>query len=190
MVGQGYDGAAAMSGDRNGVQWHIMNECLSAVYVYCAAHSLNLCLTKAAEVPEIRAAVTLMHEIAIFFTDSNKRLLNLQNCIDNLCSESCRTRLKKHCTTRWVEKQDALLVFQELYPAILASPESLSSWSGESGNKAVIYTKSLDGAFLVALEILHSVLEVKIKIVCYINVHVFYFLTFRCCLLKCLPPFK
>ena len=190
MVGQGYDGAAAMSGDMNGVQRHIMNKCPSAVYVHCAAHSLNLCLTKAAEVPEIRAAVTLMHEIAIFFTDSNKRLLNLQNCIDNLCPESCRTRLKKHCATRWVEKQDAVLVFEELYPAILASLESLSSWSGESGNKAVIYTKSLDGAFLVALEILHSVLEVKIKIVCYINVYVFYFLTFRCCLLKCLPPFK
>ena len=162
MVGQGYDGAAAMSGERNGVQRHIMEKCPSAVYVHCASHSLNLCLAKAAEVPEIRAAVTLMHEIAVFYTDSNKRLLNLQECIDNQCPDSSRTRLKKHCTTRWVEKQDAVLVFKELYPAILASLDCICSWPGESGNKAVVYTKSLDGGFLVALEILHPVLEVKI----------------------------
>ena len=66
MVGQGYDGAAAMSGERNGVQRHITEKCPSAVYVHCASHSLNLCLSKAAEVPEIRVAVTLMHEIAVF----------------------------------------------------------------------------------------------------------------------------
>jgi hypothetical protein len=30
MVGQGYDGAAAMSGEKNGVQKHIMEKCPSA----------------------------------------------------------------------------------------------------------------------------------------------------------------
>ena len=42
MVGQGYDGAAAMSGHMNGVQKHIREQCPSAVYVHCASHSLNL----------------------------------------------------------------------------------------------------------------------------------------------------
>ena len=42
MVGQGYDGAAAMSGHINGVQKHIREQCPSAVYVHCASHSLNL----------------------------------------------------------------------------------------------------------------------------------------------------
>jgi Domain of unknown function (DUF4371) len=159
MVGQGYDGAAAMSGQHNGVQKFVSADCPSAVYVHCAAHSLNLCLSKAAEVPEIRAAVTIMHEIAIFYTDSNKRLVNLQENIDAKCPESNRTRLKKHCTTRWVEKQDAVHVFRELFPAIVSSLECISSWSGDSGNKAAIYARALDGSFLVAMEILNVVLE-------------------------------
>jgi len=75
MVGQGYDAAAAMSGDKNGVQKHIAAKCPSALYVHCATHSLNLCLTKAADVPEIRAAVTPMNSVAVFYQDSNKRLL-------------------------------------------------------------------------------------------------------------------
>ena len=53
MVGQGYDGAAAMSGIKNDVQKHVRDVCSSAVYTHCAAHSLNLCLLKAAEIPEI-----------------------------------------------------------------------------------------------------------------------------------------
>ena len=73
MVGQGYDGAAAMSGIKNGVQKHVRDVCSSAVYTHCAAHSLNLCLLKAAEIPEIQKAVTLMYDIAAFFKDSSKR---------------------------------------------------------------------------------------------------------------------
>ena len=53
LVGQGYDGAAVMSGDKNGVQKHIAYKCSTAAYVHCAAHSLNLCLVKAAEVQQI-----------------------------------------------------------------------------------------------------------------------------------------
>ena len=42
MRGQGYDGAAAMSGRLNGAQVHIREVIPTALDVYCAAHSLNL----------------------------------------------------------------------------------------------------------------------------------------------------
>ena len=42
MVGQGYDGAAAMSGDKNGVHKHVMDVCPSAAYTHCVSHFLNL----------------------------------------------------------------------------------------------------------------------------------------------------
>jgi hypothetical protein len=64
------------------------------MYVHCAAHSLNLCLTKAAEVPESRAAVTLLQDIAGFYLDSNKRLLDLQSCVDEKCPDVNRSKLK------------------------------------------------------------------------------------------------
>ena len=43
-IGQAYDGAANMSGIRNGVQALVKNESNRALYVHCLAHSLNLCL--------------------------------------------------------------------------------------------------------------------------------------------------
>jgi len=161
LIGQGYDGAAAMSGQQNGVQKHVRDQCPAAIYVHCSSHALNLCLAKASDNREIRAAITTMHDLAVFYSDSNKRLLNLQQNIEQKCPESSRTRLKKHCTTRWVEKQDAVLVFRELYPAVVASLDDIAVWPGDSGSKAVSYMRSMDSGFLVAVEILHTVLEVR-----------------------------
>ena len=67
MVGQGYDGASAMSGIRNGVQKHFKEQCPCAVYIHCASHSLNLCLMKACQVPQAKASATLMNNISVFY---------------------------------------------------------------------------------------------------------------------------
>lgn len=45
LCGQGYDGAAAMSGHLNGVQAKIREEYPRALYVHCSPHSLNLALS-------------------------------------------------------------------------------------------------------------------------------------------------
>jgi len=44
--GQGYDGAAAMSGRYKGVQAHIKHFYPFAIYVHCSAHLLNLVVSK------------------------------------------------------------------------------------------------------------------------------------------------
>jgi hypothetical protein len=44
LCGQGYDGAANMSGIYNGVQEKISKKVENAPYVHCAAHNLNLIL--------------------------------------------------------------------------------------------------------------------------------------------------
>ena len=126
MVGQGYDGAAAMSGRDKGVQQYISSEVPTASYSHCMSHALNLCLIKATEVKELQAAVAGMKSTTNFFSDSNKRLLKLQASITEKCPESSRTRLKKRCETRWVENQGATHVFKELMPAITDALESLT----------------------------------------------------------------
>ena len=45
MHGQGYDGATAMSGRLNGTQAYIREIIPTALYVHCAAHSLNLAVS-------------------------------------------------------------------------------------------------------------------------------------------------
>ena len=67
MVGQGYEGAAAMSGEHNGVQRHIHEKCPAASHGHCASHALNLCLVKAAKGKEIQVAVATMKAIITFF---------------------------------------------------------------------------------------------------------------------------
>ncbi|XP_068227397.1 zinc finger MYM-type protein 1-like [Palaemon carinicauda] len=49
MRGQGYDGAANMSGICNGLQARVQRQNPKAVYVHCHAHSLNLVLVESAK---------------------------------------------------------------------------------------------------------------------------------------------
>ena len=107
-----YNGAAVMSGKNNGVQKHTRDTINIAAHVHCSSHVLNLCLAKAAPVPPIRSAVSALHEVAVFFPDSNKRLYDLQQCIRWECPEASYTRLKKHRDTGWVEKQAATLIMR------------------------------------------------------------------------------
>ena len=53
LRGQGYDGAAAMSGEFRGVQRVIKEKCHKAIYTHCFLHCLNLCLTDASKVQNI-----------------------------------------------------------------------------------------------------------------------------------------
>jgi len=190
LVGQSYDWAAAMSGGQNGVQKHIRDTFSAAVYVHCAAHCLNLCLMKAAQVPEIRVAVTLLQDIAVFFSESNKRLLDLQLCIREKFPEANQTRLKKYCTTRWVEKQEAVMTFEALFSAVVESLAHIVTWHGDCRGKAAVYLKALDGSFMVALEILCTVLEVSNSpftcTVLVLAVMTIYFLLSRVSMSRCL----
>ncbi|KAJ8896233.1 hypothetical protein PR048_001576 [Dryococelus australis] len=60
---QGYDGAASMSGRLQGCQSVIRQSYPTAVNVYCANHSLNLALTQACSLPEIRNYIGTVKEV-------------------------------------------------------------------------------------------------------------------------------
>jgi len=62
--------------------------------------------------------------------------------------------------TRWVEKQEAVCVFKQLLPAVCASLDDIASWPDGASGKALLFSASLNDAFVVALEVLVSVLEV------------------------------
>jgi len=123
-------GAAAMSGHLSGVQKRIRDQFPFAAYVHSVSHSLNLCLQNAPDVPQIRAAITAMHQIAVFFSDSQKRIANLRANIAQHCPESARNRLQKHCDTRRVERQTAVITFRELLLAVMESLGEIQLWAG------------------------------------------------------------
>ena len=59
-----------------------------------------------------------------------------------------------------VEKQEAVRVFKQLLPAVCASLDDIALWPGDANGKTLLLSASLNDAFIVALEVLVSGLEV------------------------------
>ena len=72
--GQGYDGAASMSGQYSGLQSRIAAENEKAIYVHCHAHILNLVLVDAcSKNPITRDFFGTVQSLYEFFCSSSKR---------------------------------------------------------------------------------------------------------------------
>ena len=151
-----------MSGQHNGVQKHIRDQYPKAIYTHCASHRLNLCIVKACNVREIQSAMCTMKDIATFFSNSSKRLSTLHSYISRKCPDSSHSRLKRHCTTRWVENQEAVIVFKEMYLAAVGALDELSeSRDGEAAGKAMSHLKMITTPdFLICMEVLNAILNI------------------------------
>ncbi|KAL4148749.1 hypothetical protein QTP88_002913 [Uroleucon formosanum] len=112
LRGQGYDGAAAMSGHFNGVQAHVTKNYPLAHYIHCSFHSLNLAISDA---------------FCVFFKYP-KRNNVLTESISSICPSSNVIRLKLLCPTRWVDRHDSIIVFIDLFDAIIESLTKVCSW--------------------------------------------------------------
>ena len=153
LVGQGYDGAAAMSGAFNGVQAHVSKAAPQAVYVHCGSHALNLVLNSACDVPEIRDMFTTVSTIIVFINKSLVRRGILADILNESNETGC---LKTFCATRFIERHDSLIVFYKYYGAVVSCLESIVQHIGnkdsETFDKARSYVKAItEPVFIVAL---------------------------------------
>lgn len=161
LRGQGYDGGSNMSGKNNGVQALILQEQPLAFYTHCFSHSLNLCLSKACEVVSIKNMTTIVGTVSTFFSCSAKRTDTLKYFIDTGLSDegsttNKKTKLKKLCETRWVDRHDSLITFKELYIYTVTTLEYLEYHDSnpETSSKASLYVSAITKSdFLVALEV-------------------------------------
>jgi hypothetical protein len=155
--GQGYDGAAAMSGRLNGVQAEIKRLSPAAPYIHCASHVLNLVTQKSSSVTAIRNAHGLVTEIAKFFNESAKRTTCLQSKISPTSSVR---KLKNVCPTRWVEGHSAVIRFVELLDPVFDALEDLSTQlhqSGNTGSQATMLLRAISNCeFLVSLHVMEE----------------------------------
>lgn len=133
LRGQGYDGAANMSGVYSGVQARLKSKQKLATYIHCASHNLNLVLNDAMNSStEVKTFFGLVEKIYTFFSNSIKRWQLL------LSSESSdiSITLKRLCTTRWSSRYDSLLAIRHRYVDIL---KCLSQIILRSKNKDEIF---------------------------------------------------
>jgi hypothetical protein len=115
MRGQCYDGASSMSGSRAGCQALLQKEAPKALYVHCRSHRLNLAIVSACRISSFKNTESYLGEISRFFQYSAKRQRFLDKAIE--CAESS-SGAKDVCRTRWVQRIDSYIVFEELLPAV------------------------------------------------------------------------
>jgi hypothetical protein len=102
LRGQGYDGAANMSGPFKGVKSRILKLQPLALYTHCANHRLNLVLNKASSIPSIRNTIGIITNINNFLRESAIRTNHLSSKITELLPTQKAVKAKKLCDTRWV----------------------------------------------------------------------------------------
>ena len=102
-----------------------------------------------------------MKDILRFFSNSEKCLSLLHDQINDKCPDPAHSRLKRHCSTKWIEDYDAVFVFMEFYPAVGGPLDQLSvSRDGEVLGRAMPYLKAITTAgFLVSLEVINATLK-------------------------------
>ena len=133
LRGQAYDGAGNMAGKYRGAAAMIQTSCPKAVYVHCAAHSLNLCVVAACNIQLVKNMMGTMVEICLFFSNSPKRQLELENNVKAMPGATAK-KLVSLCKTRWVARINALEVFLDLFPAVITTLEAISEGSANGWN--------------------------------------------------------
>lgn len=160
LRGQGYDGAASMSGRFNGVQSIIKKQYKTAVYVHCSAHVLNLVICSSCEIACIRNAMGVI-ETVYNFMNTSKRQCVLQSEVRSKVSNSKKEKLIKICATRWVEKHESIRTFIDLQEAVVSSLEIMAGWvDKETSSKATQLLLSLsDTTFNVSLMVIDEIFK-------------------------------
>ena len=166
MVGQGYDGAAAMMSNVKGVQSIVREICPTALYVHCSAHVLNLAISQASKLHGIRFCFGTIKSVGSFFSLSPKRTSILKEYIKADLPQHINKTLLSLCETRWVYKHNAVMRFKELFVAIVHALEKLEDVDNyEVSNQAHQMIHSmLDGQFIISLFILDKILSTTLGI--------------------------
>lgn len=157
LRGQGYDGAASMSGKFNGVQAHIKDTHPLAIYVHCSAHVLNLVVSKSCSATQIRDCLATLGKVRDFFIFPKRKSI-LQFHIENSSATSTKKSLKRSCETRWIERFHAINDFMELYEYVIEALDTISEWDdNNTSNKARRLRSSiLDIEFVISLFVLNK----------------------------------
>ena len=113
--GQGYDGARAVAGKKQGLAAHVLRIISKALNTHCSCHRLNLAVVASCGEKRIRNLMTNINEISYFFNFPAPRKNFLQEKIVQFCPDSSKYKLKDVCRTRWVEQIEGMDVFEDLF---------------------------------------------------------------------------
>lgn len=141
MRGQGYDGAAAMSGAFNGVQAIILKKYPKAIYTHCVSHSLNLVLNDTSKIQAIRNCVGVLKEICTFMRASVRQFNILKTKLSDFNLTS--SRLMNYSDTRWIERHETITMFKNDILTIIKTLEQIITDNKDDSSTARSFHKKL-----------------------------------------------
>ena len=162
MRGQGYDGAANMSGIYNGLQSRLQRQNPKALYVHCHAHCLNLVLVESAKSSiQFVTFFSLVEKLYAFVANSSKRHAAFMEIQKAMYPEDRPLELQKLSDTRWACRESALRTMRKVIPALMQFLEEIVQKDppDASAGDASILLKSINFEFLVCLEIATPVFQ-------------------------------
>jgi len=167
LKGQGYDGAAAMSGKFNDVQACIRELYHSAIYVHshCSAHNLNLSISYACSVPcSIRNAMGTIESIYVFLNTPKRQFeftKHLNKFKEDTSFSSQKEKLKRLYPTRWTERHNSIDVFYDFQPVIISCFEEMILYANtETSSKAAQLLSAIQTSeFNVSVIIIYKIFQ-------------------------------
>ena len=159
LRGQGYDGAAAMSGRFNGVQRHISEEFPNAPYVHCAAHSLNLAVSDACNERPIKNCLGTISSVYNFLNTAKRQAVLQENVGKIKGPEERIQKLKQLCPTRWVERHNSVITFLELFNPVVNTLETIEEWDdrASAANASQLLSAIRQPEFIISVHVLANV---------------------------------
>ena len=114
LIGMGFDGAAAFSGKRNGVQTLLKKKSPHAIFVHCHRHLLQLaCVQTANSTPGIKHVYITLTSLWKFFHYSPKRAERLKEVQRVL--NTPELKVIKPSDTRWLAHERCVKAVRENY---------------------------------------------------------------------------
>ena len=179
LRGQGYDGAATMSGERSGVQARIHERQPKALYTHCAGHSLNLAVLNSCSILPIKNCIDQIKSFTLWIKHSDKREGLLKAIVEKGTHPSTRSPLLNVCITRWVENIDGWERFSLAHPFLIKLCEVIlygdsdfplysdGHWSPEDKRNALAYMRGIESfEFIYSMVTIHrSLLYIKEAVV-------------------------
>lgn len=144
-----------MAGRFKGAQTIIRSKHPKALYVHCAAHSLNLAVSSACNIQSIRNCLGVIEKYYCFF-NFPKRNHELLEAINQGDWDPKVKTLKHLCATRWVQRYDTINDFIELFPCVVIALDNISKWTVDSNSStdASMLLRAIDSEFLVSLQVI------------------------------------
>ena len=160
LVGQGYDGAAVMSGKCAGVQEKIRTIILQALYVHCFAHRLNLVIVQAVKsvvpVADFFAALQLCYN---FLSSSNvhSRWIAFQK---DMYPNEQPVEFKTMSDTRWACQVCAVSAIQSRFECLIKFLRHVDN-TDDNRERALVARNVLDQIdqkFIYCMLLMHDLL--------------------------------